>query len=125
MTAGSKHQAAAAKFAVWLNTAAESTALLVKEGGLYPASRAAQSGPALAQAPAFFANQPDFYKLAKEIADTAAGFTFGPNVNVTYSAYKDSFGLAITAKTPFGAAVDKMQTITVDDMKKNGFTVAG
>jgi multiple sugar transport system substrate-binding protein len=63
--------------------------------------------------------------LAKQIADTAAGFTFGPNVNVTYAAYKDNFAKAITAKSPFGAAVDLMQTATVDDMKKNGFKIAG
>lgn len=123
VTAGSKHKSAAAKFAVWLNTNADATTGLVTEGGLYPASRAAQSGPALAAAPAFFPNQPDFYQLAKQIADTAAGFTFGPNVNVTYSAYKDLFAKAITAKSSFTGALDGMQTTTVDDMKKNGFTV--
>ena len=125
VTAGSAHRAAAAKFAVWLNTDPEATAILVREGGLYPASKAAQKGPALAQPPAFFANQPDFYQLAGEIANTAAGFTFGPNVNVTYSAYRDAFAKAITDKAPFGGAVDQMQTVTVDDMKSNGFTVAG
>jgi multiple sugar transport system substrate-binding protein len=125
VTQGSKHKAAAAKFAVWLNTNADATSLLVSQGGLYPASRTAQSGPALAQAPAFFANQPDFYSLAKQIADSAAGFTFGPNVNVTYSSYKDDLGKAITAKSSFSGAVDQMQSATVDDMKKNGFKVSG
>jgi len=125
VSANSKNKAAAAKFAVWLNTNADATAGLVTEGGIYPASRSAQSGPALSKAPDFFANQPDFYVQAKQIADTAAGFTFGPNVNVTYSAYKDNFAKAITSKTPFTAALDLMQTATVDDMKKNGFTVAG
>lgn len=125
VTSNSKNRAAAAKFAIWLNTNPDATSLLVSEGGLYPASRAAQSGPALSQAPAFFANQPDFYVLAKQIADTAAGFTFGPNVNVTYAAYKDDFAKAITAKSSFGAAVEEMQTATVDDMKKNGFKIAG
>jgi multiple sugar transport system substrate-binding protein len=125
VTAGSKHRAAAAKFAVWLNTAPEATTMLVQDGGLYPASKAAQGGPALQQPPAFFTNQPEFYAMAKEIADTAAGFTFGPNVNVTYSTYKDAFAKAISSKTAFSAALDTMQTATVDDMKKNGFTVTG
>jgi multiple sugar transport system substrate-binding protein len=124
VTAGSKHKQAAAKFAVWLNTSAEATTGLVQQGGLYPASRSAQSGPALTQPPAFFPNQADFYPLAKQIADTAAGFTFGPNVNTTYSAYKDAFAQAITAKSSFTAALDAMQSTTVDDMKKNGFTVS-
>jgi multiple sugar transport system substrate-binding protein len=122
VTAGSKHADAAAKFAIWLNTSPEATAALVKEGGIYPAATSAQS---LANPPAFFSNQPDFYAVAKEIAATAVGFTFGPNVNVTYSTYKDAFAKAITDRTAFPAAVDQMQTVTVDDMKKNGFTVSG
>ena len=60
-----------------------------------------------------------------EIADTAAGFTWGPNVNVAYQLYQDAFGEAITKKTPFGGAIDKMQSGTVADMQKNGFKVAG
>jgi multiple sugar transport system substrate-binding protein len=125
VTAGSKHADAAAKFAIWLNTSAEATTALVKEGGIYPAATSAQSGGALASAPAFFSNQPDFYQVAKTIAATAVGFTFGPNVNVTYSAYKDAFSKAITDHSAFSGAVDQMQTATVDDMKKNGFTVSG
>jgi len=125
VTAKSANKAAAAKFAIWLNTNPEATTLLVQQGGLYPASKSAQAGPALAQPPAFFANQADFYTTAAAIAGTAAGFTFGPNVNVTYSSYKDAFAKAITAKSPFAGALDTMQQATVDDMKKNGFTVTG
>ena len=123
VTAKSKHKAEAAKFAVWLNTDPTATSALVKEGGLYPAARDAQSGPALSAPPAFFAQQTDFYVKAKQYADTASKFTWGPNVNVTYSTYKDSFTAAITAKSPFSAAVDTMQSATVADMKKNGFKI--
>lgn len=125
VTSDSRHAEAATKFAIWLNTNAEATAGLVTEGGIYPAASSAQSGGALASAPAFFSNQPDFYVLAKEIAGTAQGFTFGPNVNVTYSVYKDSFAKAITEGSPFLAALDEMQTATLDDMKASGFTVSG
>ncbi|GAA3725769.1 extracellular solute-binding protein [Plantactinospora mayteni] len=125
VTAASTHKAAAVRFATWLNTDPAATTMLVRECAVYPAARDAQSGPALASPPDFFANQTDFYPLAKQIADTAAGVTWGPNVNVTYETYQDVFGKAITAKTPFGAAVDAMQTATVDDMRKNGFTIAG
>jgi len=121
VTKGSKNKAAAAQFAVWLNTDPEATAGLVREGGIYPASKAAQAGPALQKAPDFFSNQADFYVVAKGIADTAAGFTFGPNVNVTYSAYKDSFAKAIAEKTAFAGAVEAMQTATVSDMQAKGF----
>lgn len=125
VTEKSKSKDAAATFAVWLNTDPAATEALVREGGIYPAARSAQSGPALSQPPAFFAGQPDFYTRAKEIADTAAGFVWGPNVNVTYESYKDAFGKAVTGKTPFGPALDTMQRATVDDLRKNGFTVAG
>lgn len=125
VTAASKHKTAAVKFATWLNTDPTATGLLVREAAVYPAARDAQTGPALAEPPAFFANQADFYPLTKQIAETAAGVTWGPNVNVTYQVYQDEFARAISQKTPFSAAVDAMQTATVDDMRKNGFTVAG
>jgi len=123
VTEKSKNKKAAAQFALWLNTDAAATTQLIQDGGLYPAAREAQAGPALAQPPAFFAEQNDFYPQAKSIADTAAGFTWGPNVNVAYTAYKDLFGKAITQKSSFTAALDQMQQTTVDDMRKNGFKV--
>jgi multiple sugar transport system substrate-binding protein len=123
IAAKSKHLDAAVQFATWLNTDPQATSALVTQGGLYPADRDAQSGPSLASPPDFFSNQADFYTLAKQIADTAAGVTWGPNVNVTYATYKDAFGKVITSKGAFSSAVDSMQQATVDDMKKNGFTV--
>jgi multiple sugar transport system substrate-binding protein len=125
VTTDSAHAEAAAEFAVWLNTSPEAVELLVTEGGLYPASTTGQSSPALAEPPEFFSEQADFYDLARTIADTAAGFTWGPNVNVAYDAYRDAFGAAITDRTPFAAAVDRMQQVTVDDLRRQGFPVAG
>jgi multiple sugar transport system substrate-binding protein len=125
VAAKSKHIEAATQFAVWLNTDAAAVSGLITNGGIYPAATSAQTGGALAQAPAFFANQPDFYTLAKRFAATVAGVTWGPNVNVTYATYKDAFSAAITGKTPFSGAVDQMQSATVSDLKKNGFAVSG
>lgn len=125
VAANSEHAKEAAEFAIWLNTDPEATEALVTEGALYPAARDAQSGPALTAPPAFMPDQTDFYPEAKAIADTAAGWTWGPNVNVTYQSYKDSFGKAITDKSPFAAAVADMHKSTVDDMRKTGFKVEG
>lgn len=125
VTEKSKHKAAAVTFAAWLNSDPAATTMLVRESALYPAAKDAQQGPALAQPPAFFAEQADFYPLAKQISDGAAGVVWGPNVNVTYEAYKDAFAKAIGGKAPFGPAVEAMQRATVEDMRKNGFTVAG
>jgi multiple sugar transport system substrate-binding protein len=125
VTKGSKHEKEAVEFATWLNTDPAALQALVVDGGIYPAATVGQSVPALKEAPAFFPNQPDFYTLAAQLASTAIGFTWGPDVTLTYSTYTDAFGKAITGKTPFSAAVTQMQSATVADMKKSGFTLAG
>jgi len=124
VTSQSKHLAEAVKFITWMNTNQDAVTMLAGTG-LYPADTPDQA-QALAKPPAFFSNQPDFYKLAGETASTAGNFTFGPNVNVTYSAYNDEFGKAAEAKSKsaFVAAVHTMQKITVDDLKNSGFSVA-
>ena len=52
-------------------------------------------------------------------------FTYGPNVNVAFSAYNDEFAKAAEAKSKsaFLDAVKQMQSITIDDLTKSGFTV--
>ncbi|NML50887.1 extracellular solute-binding protein [Streptomyces sp. R302] len=126
VTSDSKHKEAAAKFAVWLNTDPEALAALVKESGIYPAATAAQTSGALAKAPDYFANQPDFYTKAAEIAKTTAPAAWGPNVNVAYTAFKDEFGKAAKAKTApaFDKALTAVRDTTVDDLDKQGFEVA-
>jgi multiple sugar transport system substrate-binding protein len=120
----STHKDAAVTFTKWLNTDPTAVAALVKNGAIYPAATEAQTGGALAQAPDFFSNQPDFYTKAAAIAKTTAGAAWGPNVNVAYSAFKDSFGNAAQKKSDFLTALTAMQTTTVADMKKQGFKVS-
>ncbi|MEU2630900.1 extracellular solute-binding protein [Kitasatospora sp. NPDC007106] len=119
------HADAATQFATWLNTDPQAVAALVKEAGIYPAATAAQTGGALANAPEFFANQPDFYTRAAEIAKNTAPAAWGPNVNVAYSTFKDAFGKAAQNKSGFPAALTAIQQATVADLKKNGFTTQG
>lgn len=97
VTTQSKHAAAAVKFATWLNTDPEAVKALVKETGIYPAATDAAAS-ALTEAPAFFSNQPDFYDVAADAAQAVGPFTYGPNVNVAYSAYNDEFAKAAEAK---------------------------
>ncbi|MEV8309779.1 extracellular solute-binding protein [Streptomyces flavidovirens] len=124
VTTDSRHKAAAAKFAAWLNTDPQALAALVKESGIYPAATAAQTSGALAKAPDFFANQPDFYTRAAGIAKNTAPASWGPNVNVAYTAFKDKFAQAAKTRSDFGAALTAMQDATVADLKKQGFEVA-
>jgi len=122
--ADSKHKQAAAQFAAWLNTNTSSVAALVTDGGIYPADIPAQTGGALAKAPAYFSNQPGFYTLASQIAAHTAGPTWGPDVNVAYSAFTNAFQPAVTAKSSFTPPLATLQQTVINDMKKNGFTVS-
>jgi multiple sugar transport system substrate-binding protein len=115
---------AAAKFATWLNTDPAAVAALVTQAGIYPAATAAQTSGALTT-PEFFANQPDFYRLAADIAKGTAAAGWGPNVNVAYSTFKDAFGKAAQEKSGFPAALRAVHEAAVTDMRKNGFKAEG
>jgi multiple sugar transport system substrate-binding protein len=123
IAAKSKQSAQAQKFVKWLNTDPEALEAFVSFGGIYPAATAGQSTPALDKAPAMMPDQPKFFADAAAIAKTARGFTWAPNVNVTYSQYSDLFAKAIQSKGDFGAALDQLQSASVADLKKQGFQV--
>lgn len=119
----SSQRAQAEKFVKWLNTDQEALDALIAEGGIYPAATRGQSSPQLNKAPVMMPNQPTFFTEAAEIAKTARGFNWAPNVNVTYSNYSDIFAKAIQQKSDFAAAVDAIQAASVADLKKQGFEV--
>jgi multiple sugar transport system substrate-binding protein len=121
--AASKHQQAAAEFATWLNTSPAATAALASQGGIYPADIAAQATLAAGKPPAYFANQPSFYSIAKQLAAGTSQVTWGPDVNVAYSEFTTAFGTATTSKGSFLTPLDQLQSTVLNDMKKSGFTV--
>lgn len=125
VTSQSEHPEQAAEFVTWLNTDPEAVQALVDETGIYPADVPA-STEALSDPPEFFSNQPDFYEVAAQTAQTVQPFTYGPNINVAYSAYNDEFAKATKAKkaSAFVDAVGAMQQITLDDLKNQGFNVS-
>ncbi|ACZ20359.1 carbohydrate-binding protein [Sanguibacter keddieii DSM 10542] len=125
VTTQSDHAAQAVEFITWMNTSEEGVAALADVSGIYPADIPGQS-TALTDPPAFFANQPDFYDIVAETAGTANPFTYGPNVNVAYSAFNDAFGKAAESRSAAGfvEGIESMQTTTVEDLKNSGFSVA-
>ncbi|WP_181804700.1 ABC transporter substrate-binding protein [Streptomyces shenzhenensis] len=124
VTTDSKHQAAAAKFAAWLNTDGDALNALAKESGIYPAATNAQTSGAFTSPPEYFSNQADFYTEAAKIAKTTAPSAWGPNVNVAYTSFNDAFGAAAKNRSDFVTALKIMQDATVADMKKQGFEVS-
>jgi multiple sugar transport system substrate-binding protein len=126
VTAQSKHKDQAAQFIAWLNTDPAALKALASDSNVYPAANDATS-TALTSPPAFFANQPDFYTIAQQAGQATNPFTYGPDVNVTFSSYNDAFGKAAESKqaSKFTAALATMQQATTDDMKNAGFKLAG
>jgi multiple sugar transport system substrate-binding protein len=122
VTSQSKHKAAAAQFAAWINTDPAGVKALATISNVYPADKA-ESAAALATAPEFFSNQPDFYDVVAKVADTAGKFTYGPNTNVAYSAYNDAFGKAAQSKSKaaFTEALATMQAVTLKNLQDSGF----
>jgi multiple sugar transport system substrate-binding protein len=125
VTTQSKHKKQAAQFVAWLNSDPEALKLLATEAFVYPAAN--ESTGILTSPPAFFADQADFYTIAGEASKQLKPFTYGPNVNVAYSAFNDTFGKAAEAKkaAAFTESLATMQKTTVDDLKNSGFNVAG
>jgi multiple sugar transport system substrate-binding protein len=125
VTTQTKHKAQAAKFIAWLNSDPAALKLLATDANVYPAANDAAS--VLTSPPAFLAEQTDYYTIAAEAAKTTKPFTYGPNVNVAYSAFNDTFGKAAEAKkaSAFTESLATMQQTTVDDLKNSGFNVAG
>jgi multiple sugar transport system substrate-binding protein len=126
VTTQSKHKTQAAQFVSWLNTDPAALKALATDANVYPAANDATAA-ALTSPPAFFANQPDYYTIAAAAGKVTNPFTYGPNVNVTFSAYNDAFGKAAESKkaAAFTAALATMQQTTTDDMKNTGFKLAG
>jgi len=124
VTTQSTKKEAAVEFATWLNTDPEAVAALADISGVYPAATDAASD-ALTTPPEFFSQQADFYDIAAASSEAVQPFTYGPNVNVAFSAYNDEFAKAADARTQsaFEDAVDAMQEITTDDLTKSGFSV--
>ncbi|GGM30874.1 MULTISPECIES: ABC transporter substrate-binding protein [Micromonospora] len=124
VSASSSNKAQAVKFARWMNTDPEALKILV-EIGLYPSASAGQGGDVL-KTPPYMSNQPNYYESAAEIAKGARGFrSWGPNTNVTYGAFEDRLPTAVRSGADFAAVAAQVQQVSVDDLKRQGYQVAG
>jgi multiple sugar transport system substrate-binding protein len=125
VTTQSKHPEQAAQFIAWLNTDPAALKLLATDANIYPAATDATS--VLTSPPAFLSDQTDYYAIAAAAGKVTSPFTYGPNVNVAYSAYNDAFGKAAQSKkaADFTTALTTMQQTTLQDMKTTGFKVTG
>lgn len=125
VTTQTPHREAAVRFAEWLNTSAEAVQALVNESGVFPADQI-EAEQALAEPPEFFAHQGDFYELSTSNAETVRPFTFGPNVNVTYSLFNDAFARAAQSRSAqaFTEAITTLQEGTIADLENQGYVLS-
>ncbi len=120
----SRHPQEAAQFAEWLNTNLQSVQDMVTGAQLYPALQAALNTPASSATQAFYSGQDinQVFKAASENVDVH--FQWGPTMNDVFTALGDTFSNAAAGKTTLSAALDSVQTSTVQDMQKQGFSVS-
>ena len=123
ITKSSKHQAQAAQFLEWLNGSKEGSGDLASISNIYPASIAGQSALATAKVPALMSAQPNFYTVAAKVAANTASVTWGPDVQTAFAAFSDQLQAVQASGGSFAGALTTVQSLTVADMTKSGFTV--
>ncbi|GGO80027.1 ABC transporter substrate-binding protein [Wenjunlia tyrosinilytica] len=123
LMSGTKYPKDALAFAVWLNSAPESVALLPKAGVGWPAARAGSANPALDRPDDFFGGQ----KYNSVFAGTEQGvntsWRWGPMMDATFQHLGDELTAAINGKGSFADALARVQRRTVDDLKAKGLKV--
>ncbi|GAA4885166.1 extracellular solute-binding protein [Kitasatospora terrestris] len=119
---GCKSTGAALEFANWMSTDPAAVGILVEKAGIYPASTAGTSVPALSKPSPYFGGQ-QIFDVFKQALAQAPEWTWGPTMTQTASDLTDAFGTAVADHTDLTAALATVQTKTVDTMKAKGLTV--
>ena len=123
VTAKSKHHAAAAQFASWLNTDPAAARLSPRSSGVYPASTRRRRRRA-DRAAGLLAEPDRLLRRRRQDRRARRAVHLGPGRQRRLRAYSDAFGKATQNKSPLSStALDACSTPTVADMKKTGFTV--
>ncbi|MGK9147173.1 extracellular solute-binding protein [Plantibacter flavus] len=119
---GTDNAAAAAKFAIWLNSDPDSIDLLVDGGYGWPATKdAVTSSKALNQPDPFFGGQnvnADVFEASEAAVDVDWGWI--PTTAATYTHLNDGFSAAIAGNGTFVDAVKAAQTATIKDLQDKG-----
>jgi multiple sugar transport system substrate-binding protein len=123
VTKNSKHAAAAAEFAQWINASKEGANLLLTKGNIYPAAISGQEAAAKTAPPSLMPQQTDYYETAAKISSNTIPVTWGPDYNVANTAFGDTLNKAIANHTSWSDAFKEVQKTVVADMKKSGFKV--
>ena len=119
-----KQPAAAAAFAMFLNSDPASTALLNSDQSLFPATKALLGSSAfLGQKLDFYGGQTVNQTFADVSSTVVTSFQWSPFQDYVFSEFNDTVGAALTKKQDVAASLDVWQTAVVGYAKQQGFTV--
>jgi len=120
----SKHPYEAAKFALWLNSDPEAVSILIKETGIYPASKAGADDPLLTAGVDFYGGQKIFDVFKTAASQVNTDFTWGPTMTDTYRFLADGIATSLAGTSTLDEALADAQSKTVDSIKAQGLSVA-
>lgn len=119
-----KNPIAAAKFAEFLNTDAESTMMLATQQFLFPPTKSTLANPAfVGQKPEFYGGQ-QVNELFVQISGTVSTeFQWPPFIDQASNDWNETVGKSLADKSDTGAALDQWQERVTSYAKSQGFTV--
>jgi len=119
-----KNPIAAAKFAEFLNTDAESTMMLATQQFLFPPTKSTLTNPTfVGQKPEFYGGQ-QVNELFVQISGTVSTeFQWPPFMDQASNDWNETVGKSFADKSDTGAALDRWQERVTSYAKNQGFTV--
>ena len=119
-----KNPIAAAKFAEFLNTDAESTMMLATQQFLFPATKSTLTNPTfVGQKPEFYGGQ-QVNELFVQISGTVSTeFQWPPFMDQASNDWNETVGKSFADKSDTGVALDQWQERVTSYAKSQGFTV--
>jgi len=118
-----QHPQQAAEFAQWLNTNTPSVNLMVQGATLYPALQSALSSPIVNSPQPFYGNQVVNEVFHQASSQVDVNFQWGPTMDQVFTDLGDDFTNVVNGTGTLSSALDMLQSSTVANMQKQGFTV--
>lgn len=119
-----KHPKEASEFAEWLNTNSDSVNQMVQGAALYPALSSALSSPTVNSPQPYYGNQVVNQVFQQVSSQVDINFQWGPTMDQVFTDLGDDFTNVVNGQGTLSNALDLLQSSTVANMQKQGFSVS-
>jgi multiple sugar transport system substrate-binding protein len=119
-----KHPKEATEFAQWLNTNSDSVNKMVTGASLYPALTSALSSPTVNSPQPYYGNQVVNQVFQQVSGQVDINFQWGPTMDQVFTDLGDDFTNVVNGQGTLSGALDMLQSSTVANMQKQGFSVS-